>query len=83
MANKIELERKWAEAKKRYKLSVEHVRMARALGLNPGKLGKIANHKQEPWKSPLPEFIEEIYAKRFHSKPTRSQPTELDIFGEG
>lgn len=37
----------------------------RELGLNPDKLGKIDNHKQEPWKTPLPQFIEEIYFKRF------------------
>jgi len=23
------------------------------------------NHKQEPWKAPLPVFIEDIYFKRF------------------
>jgi len=28
-------------------------------------LGKLANHKQEPWKLPLPLFIEKIYFKRF------------------
>jgi hypothetical protein len=39
--------------------------MARELGLNPDKLGKIDNHKQEAWKAPLPQFIEEIYFKRF------------------
>jgi hypothetical protein len=39
--------------------------MGRELGLNPDKLGKIDNHKQETWKSPLPQFIEEIYFKRF------------------
>jgi hypothetical protein len=39
--------------------------MARELGLNPTKFGKLANEKQEPWKKPLPEFIEEIYYKRF------------------
>ena len=32
---------------------------------NPDKLGKIDNHKQEPWKAPLPQFIEHIYFKRF------------------
>lgn len=37
----------------------------RKLGLNPDKLGKIDNHKQETWKAPLPQFIEEIYFKRF------------------
>lgn len=42
--------------------------MARELGLNPKKIGKIANHKQEPWKAPLPVFIEDIYFKRFEKR---------------
>jgi hypothetical protein len=41
--------------------------MARELGMNPKKFGKIANEKQEPWKVPLPAFIEHIYLKRFGS----------------
>ena len=57
--------RVWIEAGKKYHLSPVHIQMARELGLNPKKLGKIANHKQEPWKAPLPEFIEHIYFKRF------------------
>jgi hypothetical protein len=55
----------WDDARKRYHLSQVQVQMARELGMNPAKLGKIANHKQEPWKVPLPEFIEELYMKRF------------------
>lgn len=39
--------------------------MARALGMNPAKLGKLDNHRQEPWKLPLLQFIEELYFKRF------------------
>jgi len=39
--------------------------MARELGLNPKKFGGLANHRQEPWKLPLPQFIEQIYLKRF------------------
>ena len=39
--------------------------MARELGMNPMKLGSIDNHRQEPWKAPLPEFIEHLYFKRF------------------
>lgn len=39
--------------------------MARELGLNPTKLGKVDNHRQEPWKAPLPQFIEHLYRKRF------------------
>jgi hypothetical protein len=55
----------WEDARKRHRLSHAQVRMARELGMNPAKLGKIDNHKQEPWKLPLPEFIEELYFKRF------------------
>lgn len=39
---------KWVVAQKKYRLSDKHVQMARELGLNPDKLGKIDNHKQEP-----------------------------------
>lgn len=56
---------KWMAAQKRHRLSDKQVQMARELGLNPDKLGKIDNHKQEPWKAPLPQFIEHIYFKRF------------------
>ena len=56
---------KWMVAQKRHRLSDKQVQMARELGLNPDKLGKIDNHKQEPWKAPLPQFIEQIYFKRF------------------
>jgi hypothetical protein len=56
---------KWLAAQKRHRLSDKQVQMARELGLNPDKLGKIDNHRQEPWKAPLPQFIEDIYFKRF------------------
>jgi hypothetical protein len=39
--------------------------MALELGLNPKKFGKLANHRQEPWKLPLPDFIAKLYVKRF------------------
>lgn len=55
----------WTEAHSRHRLSHAHVQMAREIGLNPKKLGKIDNHDQEPWKLPLPEFIEQLYVKRF------------------
>jgi hypothetical protein len=55
----------WVDARKRHRLSHAHVQMGRELGLNPAKLGKLDNHRQEPWKAPLPQFIEDLYAKRF------------------
>ena len=62
----------WVEARQRYHLSHVQVQMARELGLNPRKLGKIANHQQEPWKAPLPQFIEDLYLKRFGRESPRS-----------
>lgn len=55
----------WIDARKRHHLSHAQVQMARELGMNPAKLGKLDNHKQEPWKLRLPRFIEELYFKRF------------------
>jgi hypothetical protein len=68
MAKKKQLPPKyqvWVDARKRCQLSHGHIQMARELGMNPKKLGKLDNHKQEPWKAPLPVFIEELYFKRF------------------
>lgn len=65
MAVKKAILEKWMVAQKKHRLSDRYVQMARELGLNPDKLGKIDNHQQETWKSPLPQFIEEIYFKRF------------------
>ena len=62
----------WIEARRRFHLSHAHVQMARELGLNPKKLGGLAKYKQEPWKAPLPQFIENLYEKRFgRSRPER------------
>ncbi|HHI9989684.1 TPA: hypothetical protein ACQDLI_002043 [Legionella pneumophila] len=65
VTSNIKKEAIWAEVKKRYRLSNEIVQMAKKLGLNPKKLGSIANHHQQPWKQPLPEFIKSLYQQRF------------------
>jgi hypothetical protein len=67
MAKKSKLDPKlqaWVRARKRHHLSHAHVQMARELGMNPATLGKLNNHHQEPWKAPLPIFIEDLYEKR-------------------
>lgn len=58
----------WAEAKDKFHLTDEQIRMAKELGFNPKKIGHYADHQQEPWKTPLPEFIEELYQKRSGKK---------------
>lgn len=79
MAVKIE---KWVVAQKKHRLSDKHVQMARELGLNPDKLGKIDNHKQETWKAPLPQFIEQIYFKRFKREEPVAVRSLKDIIAD-
>lgn len=59
----------WIDARQRWNLSHMQVQMARELGMNPKEFGKIANHRQERWKRPLPEFIVHLYVKRFGRMP--------------
>lgn len=55
----------WIDTRKKFRLSQAKVQMARELGMNPKKFGKPANEDQEPWKMPLPQFIEHLYRKHF------------------
>jgi hypothetical protein len=55
----------WIDARNRFQLSDAHIQMARELGMNPKEFGQLANQGQEPWKEPLPGFIESLYWKRF------------------
>jgi len=63
----------WLAARTKYRLTHAQIQMARELGMNPKKFGGLANHRQEPWKVPLPQFIEDCYRKRFG----KSQPADL------
>ena len=58
----------WIDARKRHRLSHAQVQMARELGINPKKLGRLDNHDQEPWKIPLRQYIKSLYLKRFGKK---------------
>ena len=63
----------WFEARRPFKLSHAHTQMARELGMNPRKLGSLADTRQAAWKLPLPEFIAKCYRKRFG----RSEPEQV------
>ena len=55
----------WVEARSRFKLTHAEVQMARELGMNPKKLGGIANERQEAWKVSLKDFISNCYHKSY------------------
>ncbi len=73
---------RWIDARKRYHLSYAHIQMAKELGMNPKKFGSLANTKQEPWKLPLPNFIEELYFKHFKKNQSENvRPIEQMVKG--
>ena len=55
----------WIAARKKFRLSNAHIQMARELGLNPKRFGGYADHRNQPWKLSLAEFIEAKYEKQF------------------
>ena len=67
----------WIDARRRFHLSHAHVQMALELGLNPKKFGKLANHRQEPWKLPVPDFIAKLYVKRFGKRFGKAMPAPV------
>src|ERR671931_62170 len=69
----------WIDARKRHGLSHAEVQMARELGMNPKKLGKLDNHDQEPWKLPLRQFIRQLYFERFG----KESPDVIQTIEEG
>jgi len=54
----------WAEAKKKCRLNQEAIRMAKEMGLNPKSLIKNIPNEKQKWKSPVKEWIEDMYEKR-------------------
>jgi AcrR family transcriptional regulator len=62
-ANRNTREQEWAEAKARCRLSAEHIRMAKELGMSPRSLIKNIPNKTERWKATVREWIEQLYEK--------------------
>ncbi len=76
MAEKVAMDKAWAEAAQRCRLSVADVRMAKELGFKPRSLLKNVPSPQQPWKAPVAEWVRELYAKRQHRSEQRRQRRE-------
>ena len=55
----------WFDARRKFGLSHATVPMARELGMNPKKLGKLVPVSGQQWKAPLPEFVAHCYEKSY------------------
>jgi hypothetical protein len=76
MAEKVALDKAWAEAARRCRLSPADVRMAKELGFNPRGLLKNQPSPQQPWKAPVAEWVRDLYAKRQRRSEQRRQRRE-------
>ena len=70
----------WIDARTRHHLTDAQVQMARELGMNPKKLGKLDTHRQQPWKLPLPRYIEELAQLGYRGVPA-DDLVQMRIFG--
>ncbi len=55
----------WIEAKKKCRLNVATVQMAKELGLNPKSLIKNIPNKNQRWKAPVHIWVQDMYEDRF------------------
>jgi hypothetical protein len=76
MAEKVALDKAWAEAARRCRLSPADVRMAKELGFKPRSLLKNQPSPQQPWKAPVAEWVRVMYPKRERRSEQRRQRRE-------
>lgn len=55
----------WAKAKKKCRLNVATIQMAKEMGLNPKSLIKNIPSKSQQWKAPVQEWVQDMYEDRF------------------
>ncbi len=65
----------WIDARKRHHLSHAQIQMARELGMNPKKFGRLDNHRQEPWKMPPGKCRSRILSSTSHYCPVNASRT--------
>ncbi|MDR1537463.1 MAG: hypothetical protein LBU32_05615 [Clostridiales bacterium] len=68
----------WAVAKKKCRLNMEDIALAKRLGLNPRSLIKNIPNKSEQWKAPVKDWLREIDAmqtKKSEQKQRRKEKT--------
>lgn len=54
----------WSEAQQRCRLSAEHIRRAKEMGLNPLSLIKNIPSPKQQWKRPVGDWLDNMYEER-------------------
>jgi hypothetical protein len=68
----------WAECKRKCRLNMEDIELAKRLGLNPRSLIKNIPNKSQQWKAPVKDWLREIEAKR-NKKAAQKQKRKEQI----
>ena len=71
---KAQREREWAEAKRRCRLSVEELRMAKELGMSPRSLMKNIPSPSQRWKMPVKAWVRDLHARKFGERRETQPP---------
>jgi len=74
---------KWALAKKRCRLNMDDIRMAKELGLAPRSLMKNIPSPSQQWKLPVKLWIRELHAKRFGRRKQSNASTAAPLVNDG
>jgi hypothetical protein len=69
-------EEEWKEAEKRCRLNDEEVRMAKELGINARSLIKNIPSRNQPWKSPVKQWVRSLYYKKFQHRDSQANARE-------
>ncbi|MUV36936.1 hypothetical protein JNUCC1_00740 [Lentibacillus sp. JNUCC-1] len=82
----------WAEAKKRCKLNLADIQMAKELGMKPKSLIKNIPGPKEKWKAPVKYWVRDLYEEKFgkvienpeskHKSRSKPKQPEFDIQDE-
>jgi hypothetical protein len=81
----------WAKAKRVCRLSMEDIRMAKALGMSPKSLMKNNPSPEQRWKAPVKHWVRSLYEERFgreqpmrrpQPKPTDKDRAKMDSFDD-
>ena len=74
--HKINRDALWVDAKRRCRLNMDDIRMAKEMGLNPRSLIKNIPSPSELWKAPVKQWIREMYEKRQNIKVRKKEPVD-------
>jgi hypothetical protein len=70
-------DQQWSEAKRRCRLKLEDIRIAKEVGLTPRSLIKNIPSPKQHWKLPVKQWIHELYEEKTGNFPQNKRQNSL------